>query len=74
MLPTKTITEIRVAVKAIFGRANAKVTRNGEVHVHGVVPNTNIVAWYLLGFVGQIELDERLWLPDGELNYSISYQ
>ncbi len=65
---TKTDAEIRAAIKAIFGAKNARVTRNGEIHVRGVMPNTNIVGWYLFGFTGSPEIDDRIWYPDGSLN------
>ena len=67
IMQTKTDAEIRAAVKEIYGSKNAKVTRNGEVHVRGVMPNTNQVGWYLLGFTGQTELEEKLFHPDGSI-------
>jgi len=69
---TKTDAEVRSAVKSIFGAINARVTRNGEVHVRGTMPNTNQVGWYLLGFTGQPELDDRIWYPDGSLNTGLA--
>lgn len=70
--PVKTDAEVRKAVKAIFGAKNARVTRNGEVHVKGRMPNTNQVGWYLLGFTGQYDLDARIWWPDGSLNHGLA--
>lgn len=67
MLNTKTTAEVRKAVKTIFGAKNARVTKNGEVHVNGRMPNTNQHGWYLLGFVGQAELDAMIWREDGSL-------
>ena len=72
MQPTKTDAEVRAAVKAIFGAKNARVTRNGEVHVKGTMPNTNQTGWYLLGFTGQPELDEKIWWEDGSLRTSLA--
>lgn len=69
---TKTDAEVRAAVKSIFGATNALVTRNGEVHVRGAMPNSSAYGWYLLGFTGQAELDEKIWLPDGRLNMSLN--
>ena len=63
----KTDTEIRIAVKTIFGARNARVTRNGEVHVKGMMPNTNRTGWYLLGFTGTDYLSERIFHFDGSL-------
>jgi hypothetical protein len=67
IMHTKTDSEIRAAVKEIYGSNNAKVTRNGEVHVRGVMPNTNQTGWFLLGYTGQIELEEKLFYPDGSI-------
>lgn len=68
----KTDAEIRKAVKEIFGAKNARVTKNGEVHVKGTMPNTNKTGWYLLGFTGQTELEEKIWWPDGRLNSGLA--
>ena len=61
IMQTKSEKEIREAVKEIFGAKNAKVKRNGEVHVRGIMPNTNQYGWYLLGFTGTVELDNKLF-------------
>lgn len=68
----KSTAQVRAAVKTIFGAANARVTRNGEIHVCGTMPNTNERGWYLLGFVGQADVEDRVWWPDGSLNYSLA--
>ena len=69
--PTKSDLEIRSAVKAIFGPSNARVTRSGEIHAKGVMPNTNQHGWYLLGFTGSSEIDQKIWFPDGSLNLAL---
>jgi len=71
MTNTKTDSEIRTAVKAIVGGKNARVTKNGEVHVRGIMPNTNQVGWYLLGLTGCPELEEKIWWEDGSLRKEI---
>ena len=72
IITTKTDTEVRAAVKAIFGAKNARVTKNGEVHVKGRMPNTSQTGWYLLGFTGTAELDEKIWWEDGSLRTSLA--
>jgi hypothetical protein len=67
ILNTKTNAEIRKAAKQIYGASNAKVTKKGEVHVKGVMPNTNQTGWYLLGFTGQAELESKLFNNDGSI-------
>lgn len=69
---TKTDAEIRAAVKAIFGAKNARVARNGEIHVKGTMPNTDQVGWYLLGFTGSSQIDETIFWPDGSLNTGLA--
>ena len=68
----KTDAEIRTAVKSIFGSKNARVTRNGEIHVRGTMPNTNQVGWYLMGFTGNTDIEEKIWFADGSLNTGIA--
>lgn len=65
---TKSDAEIRTAVKTIFGSNRARVTRNGEVHVNGRMPNTGQDGWYLFGFTGHAETLEKIWGQDGSLN------
>lgn len=31
-----------------FGKGNVRISVHGEVHVKGIMPNTNKVGWYLL--------------------------
>lgn len=28
-----------------------RITKNGEVHCYGIMPNTNITGWYFKGFI-----------------------
>ena len=72
IITTKTDAEVRAAVKNIFGAKNARVTKNGEVHVKGTMPNTNQTGWYLLGFTGQPELDGKIWWEDGSLRTDLA--
>lgn len=67
MTTYKTDAEIRTAAKKIFGAKNARVTKNGEVHVRSTMPNSNKVGWYLLGFTGNREIEDRLFWEDGTL-------
>lgn len=72
IINTKTDAEVRAAVKTIFGSKNARVAKNGEVHVKGTMPNTNQTGWYLLGFTGQPELDNMIWWEDGSLRTDLA--
>lgn len=67
MLNTKSDAAVRAAAKKVFGAKNAKVTKAGEVHVRGMMPNTSQYGWYLLGFTGTVELDEKLFYDDGSI-------
>ena len=55
-----TSSEIRKLAQAAFGQKNARVTRQGEVHAYGVMPNTSRVGWYLYGYVGDAVTEARL--------------
>ena len=72
IIKTKSDAEVRAAVKTIFGAKNALVTKNGEVHIKGAMPNTNQTGWYLLGFTGQPELYEKIWWEDGSLRIELA--
>lgn len=61
----KTDTETRTAIKTIFGARNVYIGLNGEVHVKGMMPNTNQLGWYFFGFIGSNDLSERIFHPDG---------
>lgn len=47
-----TIQAIRNILRNAFGARQYRITKDGEIHVHGVMPNTNIPGWYLYGHVG----------------------
>lgn len=38
-----------------------RIARNGEVHIFGVMPNTNRTGWYFAGFADNI-VTEQAWL------------
>jgi len=35
-----------------FGKGKYRITSNGEVHVYGLMPNSNVIDWYLYSHVG----------------------
>ena len=45
-------TYTRAQAKAAASNLNAKyrITKDGEVHFYGEMPNTNQVGWYLAGY------------------------
>ncbi len=55
-----TIAQIRRALIAKFGERQYRITRDGDIHVHGRMPNTNIDGWYLYG-----------WIHDDQTLYSL---
>ena len=44
----------RAAILAFTDAGRVRITRNGEVHAHGVLPNTNQTGWYFAGFADNI--------------------
>jgi len=44
----------RAAILAFVDAERVRITRNGEVHAYGVLPNTNRTGWYLAGFADDI--------------------
>ena len=53
---------IRAALRSLFGARQYRITRDGEIHVYGVMPNSNVVGWYLYGYVGERYTEQRLGL------------
>lgn len=54
------ITTIRNILRNAFGARQYRITRDGEIHVYGTMPNTNQTGWYLFGRVGDAETESRL--------------
>ena len=44
----------RAAILAFTDGERVRITRNGEVHIYGVLPNTNRTGWYFEGFADHI--------------------
>lgn len=53
---------LRAALVDKFGTRQYRITQEGQIHVHGTMPNTNQVGWYLFGFVGDAHTEARLGL------------
>ena len=53
----------RAAIAARVGADRIRITRNGEVHAYGTVPNTNRTGWYFAGFADHImdEIIQEYW-------------
>jgi len=51
-------TELRNALRTKYGPRNYRITRNGEVHVYGLMPNAQIFRWWLMGDI----IEAELWL------------
>lgn len=52
--------EIRKALRIEFGTRNYRITKNGEIHVYGTMPNTNQEGWYLYGWIGDAQTIARI--------------
>lgn len=44
----------RAAIRAFTPGERIRITRNGEVHAYGVLPNTNQTGWYFAGWSDHI--------------------
>ncbi|QXP89105.1 hypothetical protein [Methylococcus capsulatus] len=66
---------VRVLLADSFGTGNVRITRGGEIHVRGQMPNTNQTGWYLWGQIGHPDTEARLrQLPGAALSRSDSDQ
>ena len=59
------INTIRAALRTLFGARQYRITRDGEIHVHGTMPNTNQVGWYLFGRIDSAHTKAELGLSAG---------
>jgi hypothetical protein len=50
------MTEIRKALRAKFGARRYRITRSGELHVYGVMPNSNSVGWWFYCYVEDLPM------------------
>lgn len=53
-------TAIRTALREAFGAGNYRITRNGEIHIYGHMPNSGVVGWYLYGWMDDAETIARI--------------
>jgi hypothetical protein len=51
---------IRQALREMFGTRRHRITRGGEIHAYGVIPNSNVRGWWLYGWVGDSATMRRL--------------
>lgn len=49
---------LRAALRAKYGAGRYRITQNDEVHVYGLMPNSQTVGWWLMGDI----LTAELWL------------
>jgi hypothetical protein len=43
--------KLRAALREKYGPRCYRITRTGDVHVYGQMPNTDVVGWWLMGDV-----------------------
>lgn len=54
------ITAIRKALRNEFGDRCYRITRAGEIHVYGQMPNSIVTGWYLYGWIDDAETILRI--------------
>ena len=56
------LSNIRAALINEFGARQYRITRSGEIHVYGTMPNTNQAGWYLFGCIDSAQTLSQLGL------------
>ena len=41
--------KLRAALRAKYGPRCYRITRTGDVHVYGLMPNSPVIGWWLMG-------------------------
>ena len=57
--------KLRAALRAKYGARKYQITRDDEVHIYGLMPNSQTVGWWYMGDILAAEL--RLGFYDGEV-------
>ena len=55
-----TIEKIRKILRAEYGDRHYRITKDGEIHICGTMPNSNQIGWYLFGYVNNRDTDRKL--------------
>ena len=50
--------KLRAALRARYGAGRYRITENDEVHIYSLMPNCNIIGWWLMGDI----LTAELWM------------
>jgi len=45
-----TLKNLRAALRVKYGSGNYRITRNGEIHAYGLMPNSCSVGWWFAGY------------------------
>lgn len=43
------INRVRSVLRLVYGSRRYRITRDGEIHIYGPMPNADTVGWYLYG-------------------------
>ena len=54
------IKRIRQALRDKFGDRKYRITKYGEIHVYGTMPNTDREGWYLFGYANGAQTIARI--------------
>lgn len=65
------IKALRQALRDEFGKRNYRITRSGEVHAYGLMPNSIVAGWWFMGDIAEAEI--WLGLVAKHHNYAIAH-
>lgn len=51
---------MRAILIAEYGNRKYRIQKDGYIYVYGKMPNTNKDGWYLFGFVGDWQTEQRI--------------
>ena len=52
--------QFRALLRRDYGARKYRITRDGEVHAYGKMPNSIVTGWYLVGWRESVERDYNL--------------
>lgn len=56
----RTKNEIRKTLRSEYGDRHYRITKDGEIHIYGTMPNSIHVGWYLFGYLNDQDTNRKL--------------
>lgn len=52
--------DVRKMLRDVYGSRQYRITRDGQIDVHGQMPNSHVIGWWFFGWLDDALTEERL--------------